>query len=344
MMRMKSERCNLKNLIRKYVGFCIYPLVLTLIITFTTGAYYERNIYYNLDDITLEIGDTLPEEIYSHLNTLADRNYQVETNAPLDKDGHTKTIGEYSYYLVYNDPIYKFSKKTNIKAKLTVVDTISPVIKAKENLEFDYNADIVPSDLAECIDLSPCTLELTEDIDTTISGNKEVTIIATDGGGNKTLLTTNIKIKEKPIPVYSYYYPSNLDYMHKINNEKNSLLSEEEKANLRINVAEYAKQFIGNPYVYGGTSLTNGTDCSGFTMSIYASFGYLLPRVATSQIYIGINVPESSLLPGDLVVYHYGHVGIYVGNGMMVHAGTPATGIVMAPMFPGSRSYRRVIY
>ena len=132
--------------------------------------------------------------------------------------------------------------------------------------------------------------------------------------------------------------------MNEANNQKNSLLTEEEKNNLRYSVAEFAKQFIGNPYVYGGTSLTNGTDCSGFTMSIYANYGYLLPRVSTSQIYIGIDIPASALQPGDLVVYHYGHVGIYVGNGMMVHAGTAQTGIVMAPIFEGARSYRRVIY
>ena len=198
----------------------------------------------------------------------------------------------------------------------------------------------------DCYDLSGCTLELKDSIDTTISGETEVSIIATDGGNNKSYITTSIIIEEKPKPkpVYNFYYSSSINYMNEANNQKNSLLTEEEKNNLRYSVVEYAKQFIGNPYVYGGTSLTNGTDCSGFTMSIYANFGYLLPRTSTSQIYIGIDIPASALQPGDLVVYHYGHVGIYVGNGMMVHAGTAQTGIVIAPMFEGARSYRRVIY
>ena len=343
-MLMKNERCKLINLIKKYVGFCIYPIILLVGLTFTTGAYYERNIYYKLEDITLEIGETLPEEINNYLKTLNDQNYTIETSAPLDKDGHTSSIGEYTYFLVYNDPINKYSKITNIKAKITVVDTIKPVITLKETTTFKYNSNITADDIAECYDLSSCTLELSSDIDTTISGEKEITVLATDGGGNQTTLTTNITIEEKPKPVYNFYYPYNIDYMRQVNNEKNSLLSEEEKTNLRISMVEYAKRFIGNPYVYGGTSLTNGTDCSGFTLSIYSAFGYLLPRVATSQIYIGTDIPESSLLPGDLIVYHYGHVGIYAGSGMMIHAGTSQTGIVMAPIFPGTKSYRRVIY
>ena len=132
--------------------------------------------------------------------------------------------------------------------------------------------------------------------------------------------------------------------MNDNNNALNNTLTQEEKNNLRYQIVEYAKMFIGNPYVYGGTSLTNGTDCSGFTMGIYGAFGYRLPRVAVSQGYMGIPISESELLPGDLVVYYYGHVGIYAGGGMMVHAGTPETGIVYAPVFAGNKSYRRIIY
>lgn len=346
MMLMKNERCNLKKIFKKIVDFCIFPTIIIICLTFTTGAYYERNIYYKLDDITIEIGEKLPEEINNYLKILDDSNFTIETNAPLDEDGNTKMIGTFSYFLVYNDPVYKYSKLTNVKATITVVDTISPVITAKENNKFKYNSEISANDIVDCYDLSGCTLELKDSIDTTISGETEVSIIATDGGNNKSYITTSIIIEEKPKPkpVYNFYYSSSINYMNEANNQKNSLLTEEEKNNLRYSVVEYAKQFIGNPYVYGGTSLTNGTDCSGFTMSIYANFGYLLPRTSTSQIYIGIDIPASALQPGDLVVYHYGHVGIYVGNGMMVHAGTTQTGIVMAPIFEGARSYRRVIY
>ena len=79
-------------------------------------------------------------------------------------------------------------------------------------------------------------------------------------------------------------------------------------------------------------------------MSVYNNFGYQLPRSAVSQASVGMIVSPNELLPGDLVVYYYGHVGIYVGNGLMVHAGTEKTGIVVAPIFAGSKTYRRIIY
>jgi len=92
-------------------------------------------------------------------------------------------------------------------------------------------------------------------------------------------------------------------------------------------VANYAVKFVGNPYVYGGTSLTNGADCSGFVMSVYKNFGVSLPHSSTSDRYVGYNVGSlANAQPGDLVCYS-GHVAIYIGNGQIVHASTEATGI-----------------
>ena len=93
-------------------------------------------------------------------------------------------------------------------------------------------------------------------------------------------------------------------------------------------IANYACQFVGNPYVYGGTSLTNGADCSGFVQSVYKNFGYSLPRVAADQAGAGRSVSVDSLQPGDLLFYHgFGHVAIYIGGGQVVHASNAATGI-----------------
>ncbi len=91
-------------------------------------------------------------------------------------------------------------------------------------------------------------------------------------------------------------------------------------------VANYACQFVGNPYVYGGSSLTNGTDCSGFVMSVYAAFGIGLPHSSSALRGCGYEVSLSSAQPGDIVCYS-GHVGIYIGNGTIVHASTPSSGI-----------------
>lgn len=105
-----------------------------------------------------------------------------------------------------------------------------------------------------------------------------------------------------------------------------------EKARLekRYELVNFALQFEGNPYVYGGTSLTNGADCSGFVMSVFAEFGYELPRVADAQCSSATPKDLSNLEVGDLLFYgDYGinHVALYIGNGQIIHASTAATGI-----------------
>ena len=96
-------------------------------------------------------------------------------------------------------------------------------------------------------------------------------------------------------------------------------------------IAAYALKFVGNPYVYGGTSLTNGTDCSGFTYSVYKSFGITLPRTSSAQAGVGKKVDFSELQAGDLIFYGNGgsinHVALYIGGGQVVHASNPESGI-----------------
>ncbi|MCM1048778.1 MAG: NlpC/P60 family protein [Clostridiales bacterium] len=102
-------------------------------------------------------------------------------------------------------------------------------------------------------------------------------------------------------------------------------------------IARYACQFVGNPYVAGGTSLTNGADCSGFVQSVYKEFGYSLPRTSYSQSQVGRSVSYDEAEPGD-IIYYGGHVAIYIGNGQIVHAATARTGIVTQ-----SATYRSII-
>ena len=112
--------------------------------------------------------------------------------------------------------------------------------------------------------------------------------------------------------------------------------SDSSYSSVRDSVVSYALQFVGNPYVYGGTSLTNGTDCSGFTMSVLANFGVSIPRVAASQAGAGTAVDVSAVQPGDLLFYSDGsgisHVAMYIGGGQVVHASSSTTGIIVSNM------------
>ena len=102
-------------------------------------------------------------------------------------------------------------------------------------------------------------------------------------------------------------------------------------------IANYACKFVGNPYVLGGTSLTNGADCSGFTQAVYRAYGYSIPRTSTAQRSAGRGVTYAEAQPGDIICYA-GHVAIYLGGGRIVHASTPATGIKY-----GTATYREIL-
>ena len=116
------------------------------------------------------------------------------------------------------------------------------------------------------------------------------------------------------------------------------VISSGSSSELGKSVADFACQFVGNPYVWGGTSLTNGADCSGFVMSVYGNFGVSLPHSSAADRNVGSAVNGlDNAQPGDIICYS-GHVGIYVGNGQIVHASTEKTGIIVS-----SASYRSIL-
>ena len=111
-----------------------------------------------------------------------------------------------------------------------------------------------------------------------------------------------------------------------------------EGSEMGVAVAQYALQFVGNPYVYGGTSLTNGADCSGFVMSVYANFGVSLPHSSAADRTQGYKVDGlENAQPGDLICYS-GHVALYRGNGQIVHASNKRTGIIVS-----QADYRKIL-
>lgn len=111
-----------------------------------------------------------------------------------------------------------------------------------------------------------------------------------------------------------------------------------EPSEIGIEIANYACQFVGNPYKWGGTSLTEGADCSGFVMSVYANFGVELPHSSAADRKVGYEVGSlSEAIPGDIICYS-GHVAIYIGDGQIVHASTEKTGIIIS-----NADYRKVL-
>ena len=109
-------------------------------------------------------------------------------------------------------------------------------------------------------------------------------------------------------------------------------------SDVRVDLISYATQFVGNPYVWGGTSLTNGADCSGFIMSVYAKFGVSLPHSSGAMAGCGRGVSYSEAMPGDIICYA-GHVAIYMGGGQIVHASNAKDGIKIS----GNAAYRPIV-
>lgn len=108
-------------------------------------------------------------------------------------------------------------------------------------------------------------------------------------------------------------------------------------SDVRVSLVQYATQFVGNPYVWGGTSLTRGADCSGFVLSVFANYGISLPHSSVAQASCGAKISSSEAQPGDLFFYGNGsrinHVAIYIGNGQVVHASSPRTGIKISSAY-----------
>ncbi len=154
-----------------------------------------------------------------------------------------------------------------------------------------------------------------------ININNLVGYVAAEFVEKQNVLPTAVEVKEVIVTVTKP--PVNVD---------TSILTDD-VSQTAVDLINYAMQFLGNPYVLGGNSLTNGTDCSGFTKLVFAQFGYELPRIAGEYLWAGTQVPLDRIKPGDILCYMYGgvigHVAIYIGNGQIIHASTPSTGIVI---------------
>lgn len=175
-------------------------------------------------------------------------------------------------------------------------------------------------------------VEIVEKIDGWLKINKNNLIgyVSADYIKYVTTLPTAIKIQEVTVGAGSSGGNSGGSTSGKFSS-KNFATGDQSVNQTVKDLIDYSMQFLGNPYVYGGNSLTNGTDCSGFTKLIFAKFGYTLSRSSSAQVNNGRKIAFSDVRPGDLLFYKYGsnigHVAIYIGNGQIIHASTPKGGI-----------------
>ena len=125
--------------------------------------------------------------------------------------------------------------------------------------------------------------------------------------------------------------------VEKIDIPKEEVIVDTFNYDLAYDIVNNALRYVGYPYVYGGNSLTNGTDCSGFTKLIYQQYGIYLPRSTYEQLFVGVEVDINDIRPGDLVLSGYNgkthHVAIYMGNGQIVHALNESVGIVITGLY-----------
>lgn len=166
--------------------------------------------------------------------------------------------------------------------------------------------------------------------------DSKIKIVVNENRLNKDIENDNIDntVYEEPVNNTEEIVENNNYYEDNTNNYY------VETANFDSNytdLANYALQFVGNPYVYGGTSLTEGTDCSGFVMKLYEQYGVSLPRTSGAQATVGYGVSIENAQPGDIVSYGYNgvvsHSAIYIGNETIVHASTPQGGIRVDNMY-----------
>ena len=231
----------------------------------------------------------------------------------LDENGKTITTTQIVTNTVFVPQWYEISLDNDKKGYINIKDTA--LLSDVDNLEYyvyDILYDITHKDI-ETNDSTQISLLNDSFID-------KIPNISKVFEENKQLVFDELGMKD-----YQEVYPVKTSYL---TSKEPMYMTQEEIDQLRVDIVNYAKQFIGNPYVRGGTDPVNGADCSGFVMTIYKHFGIDIYRLEQAQANCGKRVTKAELKPGDLVFYtneygYIGHVAIYIGNGQILHASNP---------------------
>lgn len=255
-----------------------------------------------------------------------DKNKQVKNEIEYDEEINSKVVENISRTKTINSNNNIVIEKNNIEQN-SINSNSNYVESSLESSEVEEIVEI--KELNQSLD----NVKTTEEVVIEETSEEQLEEIEIDKIKDTEINEKTIEIKEAEInnedPIEPVLEESNIDEV-----EEPIILNKTIESNNVTNevngqaVIDYALQFVGNDYVYGGTSLTNGTDCSGFTQKIYSNFGVEIPRTSYEQIHAGenIGVDLDKALPGDLLCFN-GHVGIYMGDGKMVHADNKRNGI-----------------
>lgn len=255
-----------------------------------------------------------------------DKNKQVNNEIEYDETANSKMVENINKTKIINSNNNVVIEKNNIEPTSVISNSnyVEPIL---ENSEVEEIAET--KELNQSLD----NVKTTEEVVVEETSEEQLEEIEIDKIKDTEINEKTIEIKEAEInnenPIEPVLEESNIDEVEEpiIPNETIESNNVTNEVNGQA-VIDYALQFVGNDYVYGGTSLTNGTDCSGFTQKIYSNFGVEIPRTSYEQIHVGenIGVDLDKALPGDLLCFN-GHVGIYMGDGKMVHADNKRNGI-----------------
>ncbi|WP_105619919.1 C40 family peptidase [Vallitalea okinawensis] len=293
------------------------------------GDYYE--IEYN-DEIAYVFQDYvtfngIPALVQADVNLRSEPEQKTENimeTIPGAEEIKVLSVGEeYSYVLYKEQYGYVYNTKLSFNEEdlqdLSYISEMKNAVVIADNLNVRQGANTSSS------------------IITKLQRGNEVDVISIEGEWIKVKLTDEA-----------------IGYVHKayVTLENAIQLNAfEEELSLGDEIANQGMQYVGVPYVYGGTSLTYGVDCSGFTQSIYQQFGVSISRTSRTQFNDGVPVSVGELQSGDLLFYGYNgyisHVAIYIGNGQIVHSSTPSTGVIISDMYASGKPYigaRRILY
>ncbi len=296
-------------------------------IGYINAWYVDYNTYYSTGETLEEEQERLDEEWLAYLAEQEAAAAAAEAAAAEAAAAEAYTETDYIYTeetYTYTEPAYTYTETVYEPVYTTTYSDVEAAYQNYLEKQAEADAACLQGDEQLVYDTYYAAIAAYQEYLDAV--NAADAAAAGTTVQNETTYTTEQTYTEEQTYVEEPVYTEEQTYVEETVSSTSSTLGQ--------SIADYAVQFVGNPYVYGGTSLTNGADCSGFTQSVFANFGISLPRTAAAQSGSGTSVSLSDIQAGDLLFYSDGggisHVALYIGGGQVVHASSSTTGIIIS--------------